>query len=154
MILRKGRSRARRGTVAVLVALLLPVIIGVTALGLDGGLLFLQRRQAQSIADAAALAGAYSMYGARISPPPRARRLQSARRTASRISSSQVTQPQTGYVAVSVTVTQPEVFQRPLGVREHVGHGDRRSRAASTKPIPRPQSWSLIPRARQSLSPD
>jgi hypothetical protein len=46
--------------VAVLVAVLPPVVVGVTAPALDGGLLYLQR-QAQSVADAAALAGAYQI---------------------------------------------------------------------------------------------
>src|SRR5262249_36379738 len=106
MILRKGRLRARRGTVAVLVALLLPVIIGVTALGLDGGLLILQRRQAQSIADSAALAGAYSLYKGSDFTTARSAAIAMGSHNGVTISSSQVTQPQTGYVAVNVTVTQ------------------------------------------------
>ncbi len=58
-----SRNRpARRGSVAALVATLLPVIIGVMALALDGGMMYLQRQRAQSIADAAALAGAYQLY--------------------------------------------------------------------------------------------
>jgi uncharacterized membrane protein len=47
--------------VAVLVAVLMPVVVGVMALALDGGLLYLQRQTAQSVADAAALAGAYQL---------------------------------------------------------------------------------------------
>ena len=52
---------ARRGMVVVLVALLMPLVVGAMAISLDGGLLYLQRRQAQSAADAAALAGADSV---------------------------------------------------------------------------------------------
>lgn len=115
MILRKGRSLNRRGTVAVLVALLLPVIIGVTALGLDGGLLLLQRRQAQSIADAAALAGAYSMYGGSSFSTAQSAAIAIGTQNGVTISTSQVTQPKTGYVAVSVTVTQPRCFSALWG---------------------------------------
>ncbi len=52
----------RRGTVVALVALAMPLLVGVMAIGLDGSLMYLQRRQAQSIADGAALAGAYQLY--------------------------------------------------------------------------------------------
>ena len=115
MILRKGRSVARRGTVAVLVALLLPVIIGVTALGLDGGLLLVQRRQAQSIADSAALAGAYAMYGGSTFDTAKTAAISVGTQNGVTLSSSQVTQPQTGYVAVSVTVTHPRCFSALWG---------------------------------------
>ena len=43
----------RRGSVTAQVALSLPVLIGVTALGLDAGMLYVQRRQAQTAAEAA-----------------------------------------------------------------------------------------------------
>jgi Flp pilus assembly protein TadG len=115
MIVRKSRSLTRRGTVAVLVALLMPVIIGVTALGLDGGLLFLQRRQAQSIADAAALAGAYSMYGGSTFSTAQSAAIAIGTQNGVTISTSQVTQPKTGYVAVSVTITHPRCFSALWG---------------------------------------
>ena len=100
----------RRGSVAAVVALMMPVIIGVTAIGLDGGLLFLQRRQAQSIADAAALAGAYAINGgASFSAAQTAATLIGTQNGVT-ISNSQVTQPQTGYVGVSVTVASPRYF--------------------------------------------
>jgi Flp pilus assembly protein TadG len=115
MILRKGRTLNRRGTVAVLVALLLPVVIGVTALGLDGGLLLLQRRQAQSIADSAALAGAYSLYGGSNFNTAQTAAIAIGTQNGITISTSQVTQPQTGYVAVSVLVTNPRCFSALWG---------------------------------------
>jgi hypothetical protein len=115
MIVRKSRSLTRRGTVAVVVALLLPVIIGVTAVGLDGGLLFVQRRQAQSIADAAALAGAYSMYGGSNFSTAQSAAISIGTQNGVTISNSQVTQPQTGYVAVSVTITHPRCFSALWG---------------------------------------
>jgi Flp pilus assembly protein TadG len=115
MILRKLRSRVRRGTVAVLVALLMPVIIGVTALGLDGGLLILQRRQAQSIADAAALAGAYSLYQGKDFSTAQSAAIAIGTQNGVTITNSQVTQPQTGYVSVTATVTKPRAFSALWG---------------------------------------
>src|SRR5947209_6076906 len=56
------RHPARRGTVVVLVAVCLTVIISVVALTLDGGTLLNDRRQAQAVADAAALAAACDLY--------------------------------------------------------------------------------------------
>src|SRR5574341_65404 len=48
------------GQVIVLIALLVVVLLGFTALAIDGGGLFLLQRDAQNAADAAALAGAYA----------------------------------------------------------------------------------------------
>ena len=62
MIKYPSKAGARRGKVTVLVALSLAMIMGAAALTLDGGLLVSERRQAQSVADAASLAGAYSLY--------------------------------------------------------------------------------------------
>jgi uncharacterized membrane protein len=68
MTSRIGDVNERRGTVTAIVAILLPVMIGVTAISLDGGLLYLLRRQAQSVTDAAALAGADTLHnGSRFS---------------------------------------------------------------------------------------
>jgi hypothetical protein len=55
-------SKKRRGTVAVMVAATLTVLIGFVALALDGGLLQDNRRYLQAAADAAALAGAQNLY--------------------------------------------------------------------------------------------
>ena len=56
----KGR---RRGAVAVLVAASLIVLMGFTAIAIDGGLIQHNRRLAQTTADAAALAAASNLYG-------------------------------------------------------------------------------------------
>jgi Flp pilus assembly protein TadG len=52
----------RRGTVAILVAVTLVLLISFLAIALDGGLLLHNRRVAQAAADAAALAAADSLY--------------------------------------------------------------------------------------------
>lgn len=55
------RRRAERGAVAVAVAILLPVIIGVTGLVIDVGSWYETQSQLQNAADAAALAGAQDL---------------------------------------------------------------------------------------------
>jgi Flp pilus assembly protein TadG len=53
---------SRRGTVAVMVAVCLTVIMAVLAISLDGGTLLAERRHAQAAADAAAMAAACDLY--------------------------------------------------------------------------------------------
>jgi Flp pilus assembly protein TadG len=55
----KQRTRKQAGQVVVIVALLLIALVGILALVLDGGNLYLQRRRVQNAVDAAALATAY-----------------------------------------------------------------------------------------------
>src|SRR5438552_17369794 len=58
----RGRAtRHQRGQGIVLLSLFLVVLLGLVALGVDGGSLYLNRRQVQNAADAAALAGAFTM---------------------------------------------------------------------------------------------
>jgi Flp pilus assembly protein TadG len=52
----------RRGNAMAVTAVCLILIVGVMTLVFDGGLLMSERRHAQSVADAAALAAAYSLY--------------------------------------------------------------------------------------------
>jgi hypothetical protein len=101
--------------VAVLMAVLLPVVVGVTALALDGGLLYLQRRQAQSIADAAALAGAYKIYNGSNFDAAQSAAIAIGTQNGITIDSSQVTSPKSGYIAVSVTVSKPKCFSALWG---------------------------------------
>ena len=54
--------RNRRGSALAVTGVSLIVIMGVMALVLDGGLLMAERRHAQTVADASALAAAYSLY--------------------------------------------------------------------------------------------
>jgi len=55
---RPRRAAERRGVILVKVAILMPVLIGMLGLVLDGGLILAARRQAQNAADAAAQAAA------------------------------------------------------------------------------------------------
>jgi hypothetical protein len=100
---------------AALVAVLMPVIVGVMALALDGGMLYLQRQQAQSTADAAALAGAYQLYNGSNFSVAQSAAIAMGTQNGFTISSSNVTSPQTGYIAVSVTGSTPRLFSALWG---------------------------------------
>jgi Flp pilus assembly protein TadG len=56
-----GLLRERRGATILLVAIAFPALIGLAALGAETGLWYAMKRQDQSAADAAALAGAYEI---------------------------------------------------------------------------------------------
>src|SRR5438132_8466767 len=58
----RHRDIKRIGTVAVLVAVCLTVLLSFVAIAIDGGLLMDDRRRAQSAADAAAMAGAADLF--------------------------------------------------------------------------------------------
>lgn len=60
--MRATRRAPRRGTVTVWVVACLSVLLGVAAIGMDGGRLLDERRHVQSGADAAALAAAADLY--------------------------------------------------------------------------------------------
>lgn len=111
----KSIHKRRRGTVAAMTALLMPVVVGAMAVTLDGGLLYLQRRQAQSIADAAALAGAYSLYNGNNYSTAQSAAISIASQNGITITSSQVTQPQSNRVGVSITSTSPRHFSAIWG---------------------------------------
>jgi uncharacterized membrane protein len=63
-ILLASFARDRRGAVAILSALLMTALVGFTALGVDVGAVYLDRRKAQSVADLAALAAASNIANA------------------------------------------------------------------------------------------
>ncbi len=107
-VLRDGT--ARRGMVLVLAAALLPLVVGTMALVLDGGLLYLQRQKAQSVADAAALAGAYQLYNGSNFSVAQSSAIAIGKQNGYTITASQVTSPQSGQIAVSVSGSQPRFF--------------------------------------------
>jgi hypothetical protein len=57
------RRAPRRGAVAVWLVVSLAVILGIAAIGMDGGRMMDERQYAQAAADAAALAGGADLYG-------------------------------------------------------------------------------------------
>jgi hypothetical protein len=62
ILLQHSTRNRRRGIIAVLVVLCLAVLLGVAALALDGGMALAERRRAQDVADAAALAAAADLF--------------------------------------------------------------------------------------------
>jgi hypothetical protein len=52
----------RRGVVAILVAICLTFIVGMVAIAIDGGLLYLELRRTRAVADAAAMAAACDLF--------------------------------------------------------------------------------------------
>jgi hypothetical protein len=84
--LEPGRQAPRRGAVTVWLVLSLAVILGITAIGMDGGRMMDERQYAQAAADAAALAAGADLYenywqnfGSDSSGTARAAALQSAK---------------------------------------------------------------------------
>ena len=104
------QTASRRGMVVALVALLLPLIIGTMALAIDAGMLYLQRRQVQSTADAAAIAGAYHIYNGSNFSVAQSAAVAIATQNGFTISTSNVTQPKGTQIAVTVTSTPPRFF--------------------------------------------
>src|SRR4051812_46599769 len=58
----RPRTPARRGTVAIIVAVSLVALISFVAVAVDGGLLLHRQREVQSAADVAALSAAENLY--------------------------------------------------------------------------------------------
>ncbi len=127
-------KRLRRGTVAVLVAVCLIPLMAVLAIVLDGGVLLDDRRQAQTGADAAALAAAtdlFNYYKTNMGADPSGTAKQSALTTAKadgyandgKTSTVTVNIPpksgpftgKAGYVEVLITYYQTRYFSNVLG---------------------------------------
>jgi Flp pilus assembly protein TadG len=68
--MRTTNTEQQKGFVMVMVALVLVILIGFVALGVDAGALYSARTGAQEAADAAALAGAYTFINTPLAPQP------------------------------------------------------------------------------------
>ena len=111
----------RRGSAAALVAISLPVLMGVAALALDAGLLFIQKRQAQTMAEAVSTAAAYQLYlnssntsGATAA----ATALASKYGVTATVNIPPTSGPfanKTGYAQVAITTSSPRVFSAIWG---------------------------------------
>lgn len=62
----KQIGRGERGQTLIMVAAMLPVLLGVTGLAVDVGMLYHHKRRMQTAADAGALAGAHEMWRSRL----------------------------------------------------------------------------------------
>jgi hypothetical protein len=98
-----------RGQGIVVIALILVALLAITALAIDGGLTYAQRRRAQNAADAGALAGARVMCSAGGGDPVAAARDYASRNGIQDVNTNvQVTASQSGLVSsVLVNVTLP-----------------------------------------------
>jgi len=132
-------KKRRSGAVAVVVALCLIPLIGVTAFAIDGGLLIAERRRAQTVADAAAYASACRLYNnlSKNSDPTGLDPLGTARAAGYSNASangytndgttntvkinippsnlSKLFQTKAGYAEVVVVFNQPRIFSAVLG---------------------------------------
>ncbi len=105
----------RRGMVLALTAILTPVVVGVMAMALDAGVMYLQRRQAQSAADAASLAGAYAIYNGSNFSTAQSTAVSVAMHNGFTIPTSYVTQPSPTQVAVKISSNPPRFFSALWG---------------------------------------
>ncbi len=114
-----SRTSLRRGSAAALVAISLPVLMGVAALALDAGLLFVQRRQAQTMAEAVSTAAAYQLYLNNTSGATAAATALASQYGVSPTVSIPPTSGQfankTGYVQVSIATSSPRMFSALWG---------------------------------------
>jgi Flp pilus assembly protein TadG len=122
-----AKSRSSRGQIAVTFALLVPVLLGIVGLVVDGGLAMVQYRRGQVAVDSAALAAASQLDRAtyvdensvEISEPEA---VALAARYADLNGQSQVSITSIDVagtqVAVYGTVTSPTIFMRIFGVNE------------------------------------
>ena len=104
-----------------MVAVSLPVLISVAALGLDSGLLFIQKRQAQTMAEAVCTAAAYQLYlnssntsGATAAATALALTY-GVTPTVSIPPTSGAFANKNGYVQVSITTSSPRLFSAIWG---------------------------------------
>jgi len=124
------RRRWRRGAVLVLTALLLPVLLGVTGLVIDAGLLMVSSRKAQNAADAAATAAAVDLLLGRSLATARTTATTYVR-THNRLARANVTtnipptsgpyQGNSKYIEVIVRTPVQTVFIQVLGVNSERG---------------------------------
>ncbi len=111
----KSRSLDQRGAVLVIVAICLPIFLGMAALAIDVGSFYQAERQAQAAADAGALAGAADLPGTFSTAQSDATSYVSKNFPAA---TAVVTQPTgtTNEVQVTVSASTPSFFGHIFGV--------------------------------------
>src|SRR5262249_28003360 len=122
-----SRGAKRPGKLLVLFALLLPALLGLLGLVIDGGLVMAAQRQTQNAADAAALAPAFDLLRgqplstARAPPTPSARQHNGLGSDATVLANYPQSGPYTGdtrFVEVFVTYPVHTLFIQVLGVND------------------------------------
>jgi len=115
------QNRGEKGQAIVLLVLLLVGLIGITALAVDGGRLYSDRRRAQNAADNAALAGAYAVCaGGDVGATARAAALNNGFNNDGSTNTVTIHHPPSGgpysgnnqYVITAISSTQATTFAR------------------------------------------
>jgi Flp pilus assembly protein TadG len=161
MLRKKGSlcEHRRRGTVAALVTLSMPVLLGVSALGLDAGMLFIHRRQAQTMAEAVSTAAAYQLYLSS-SNTSGATAAATAMATHYGVTSPTINIPpasgtfagKSGYVQVSLTTTSPRLFSAIWGTGTMSVTASATARAGGSQPYSPASVILLDPSSSGSLT--
>jgi Flp pilus assembly protein TadG len=110
------RRRAERGAMAVMVALLLPVIMGLAGLVLDVGSWYVTKAQLQNAADAAALAGAGYLPGSPASAASAARTYAAYNVSGATVTSVTPYNGDSTQIQVTVSKTGSASFSSILGI--------------------------------------
>jgi Flp pilus assembly protein TadG len=113
--------RSERGQIVIIYALMLPVLLGMVALGVDVAYVFSEKRDVQSAADLAALAGAYDLPDAASGAPAKARSFATKNGFTNGVDGVgvSVATPYKGdnrKIEVTITRVAPTFFGRVLGV--------------------------------------
>ncbi len=146
-MIRRKTSRfgaRRRGLVLALAALMMPLVVGAMAMALDGGVLYLQRRQAQSAADASALAGAYALFNGSNFTVAQSAAITMGTHNGFTIPSANVTQPTSTQIAVKVTASPPRFFSGLWGKGSMSVSASATAQASSGSSSTTPYSTSAV----------
>lgn len=111
-------KKDERGAVTVIIAVTLGALLAVSALAIDAGMLYQERRQMQTAVDAAALAAAHEMAEGRTSSAEAVARDYVAKNTKSGAASVTVTFPSATQVRVSATISRDLFFARSFGSKK------------------------------------
>jgi hypothetical protein len=130
--------------VMALAALLMPVVVGALAMALDGGVLYLQRRQAQTAADASALAGAYAIYNGSNFTVAQSTAITMGTQNGFTIPKANVTQPTSTQIAVTVTSSPPRFFSGLWGTGSLSVSASATAQASSGSSSTTPYSTSAV----------
>ena len=155
-------GRGEDGQMLVIFAICLVAIIAMTGLVIDGGLTYVQRREQQNVADAAALAGAYAYVNSAnqgdAAPAAQAAAAANGFTTgADGVTVDVTTSMVGGAIEVTATVTKPHrnYFSGIMGFNELAGHDDRNlhRRHAQRRAWARCRSSSTRRRSRTRSAP-
>jgi hypothetical protein len=113
-------QRSEQGQIIILIAVIVVIMVALAALVVDGGNLYVNRRSAQTAADAAALAGAYercAFNGTQSSVEAAVNNYAMTQNHATSVDEIVITDDQ---VEVTVSITKPTFFAKIFGIQQEV----------------------------------